>query len=372
MAGIEGGASPEPGECYREQPEAGYALAVSLIAIVVVTILAAAGWGLSNTEAGASRDYRASAEALRLADRGLNHYLATDAHDLVSPVTYDYETGRARVTVDTLTLGMANDESLYRVHSTGEHVTPTSDTVRRTVSSVVLATPLMPVYPSGAFVSGTSVQQNGNSATYNGYNSYTGADALCSEAGVGTGDAESVVADTFQVSGGGPGGGSCENYAGATPQTTCKSDAVSDFMSADQWNALRDLEPDHVVAGTDSFPETDGYEVVKSSGDYALDGGETDGTGQGILIVEGDLTMNGGYTWDGLVLVGGRLKSSNGNQTVNGGMVTGLNELLGAAPSDNQIGNGTKTFQYNSCSIYKASTAQYRVSRVPSTMYESR
>lgn len=352
--------------------EGGWALAVSLIAILVVSLLAAAGYSMSNFELNTSREYRARTEAFLLADRGLNQYLAREAEDLVPSVTYEFETGEARVWIDTLTLGMANDESMFRASSTGEHVTPANDTARRTLSTVLLATPLMPIYPSGAFVSGGGVYQNGMSATYDGNNAYTGTDALCSEAGVSTSSTGSVVSDSFEVAGGGPGGGECESYTGATPQNTCDDDALSDFMSAEQWQDLRDLEADHVVAGSDSFPQTDGYEVVKSSGDYQLDSDESPGSGQGILIVEGDLTFNGDFTWDGLVLVGGALKASNGKQVVNGGIVTGLNELIGGNPSENQIGNGTKIFQYNSCNLYKASTSKYRVSRVPSTLYESR
>lgn len=357
---------------YDPQDERGFALVVSLIAIVVVSILAAAGYSLANFELDTSRDFRASTEAFYVADRGLNKYLATDAQDLIWPVTYDFPEGEARVSVDTLTVGMENNESLFRVRSRGEHVppTPSADTARRTVARVIMATPLVPVFPTGSFVSGGGIEQNGNSATYDGTNAYGGADPMCSEANVSTDDAESVVSDSFNVSGGKKQPGSCDSYTGASPQPTCKDDATSDFMSAEQWQKLLDLEADHTVAGNDSFPATDGYEVVKSSGDYTVDSDKSTGMEEGILIVQGDITFNGDFTFDGLVLVGGSMKASNGKQVFNGGVITGLNELLGADPAENQIGNGTKLFQYNSCEMYKASTSKYTVSQVPASWYE--
>lgn len=75
--------------------------------------------------------------------------------------------------------------------------------------------------------------------------------------------------------------------------------------------------------------------------------------GQGILIVTGDLTISGSDQWDGLVLVGGTI-TSNGNNNIAGGLFTGLNVLIGTVVPRQSVGNGTKTFQYNSCAVSKA------------------
>ena len=46
--------------------------------------------------------------------------------------------------------------------------------------------------------------------------------------------------------------------------------------------------------------------------------------GCGILIVDGDLDINGGFSWYGVVLVRGSVKyTGGGNKNVTGGMVTG-------------------------------------------------
>ena len=78
--------------------------------------------------------------------------------------------------------------------------------------------------------------------------------------------------------------------------------------------------------------------------------------GRGILIATGDLTISGSELWQGVVLVGGKL-TSNGNNTVSGATISGLNVKLGMSVPMSDVGNGTKTFQYNSCHIASAMQA---------------
>ncbi|HEX4602173.1 MAG TPA: hypothetical protein VH116_12320 [Gemmatimonadales bacterium] len=56
---------------------------------------------------------------------------------------------------------------------------------------------------------------------------------------------------------------------------------------------------------------------------------------------------------DGVALVGGNL-ISNGNTVVEGAVVTGLNVELGQSVPMASVGNGTKTYQYNSCNVARA------------------
>jgi hypothetical protein len=75
--------------------------------------------------------------------------------------------------------------------------------------------------------------------------------------------------------------------------------------------------------------------------------------GKGILIVTGDLRLNGGSAnWDGVILAGGRIRS-NGNNAARGAVIAGLNVKLGQAvlPSDM---NGTKQYLYDSCALTRA------------------
>ncbi len=78
--------------------------------------------------------------------------------------------------------------------------------------------------------------------------------------------------------------------------------------------------------------------------------------GRGLLMIFGDVRLNGNTAgWNGLILVGGRLRS-NGSNEISGGVVSGLNVKLGFAVDDNDVNelNGTKKFLYNSCNISSA------------------
>lgn len=78
--------------------------------------------------------------------------------------------------------------------------------------------------------------------------------------------------------------------------------------------------------------------------------------GRGTLIVFGSLRLNGNTAgWDGIILVGGKLRS-NGTNQVRGATVTGLNMKLGFNLGENELTdlNGTKAFLYHSCYVTRA------------------
>jgi len=105
------------------------------------------------------------------------------------------------------------------------------------------------------------------------------------------------------------------------------------------------------------------------------------GSGAGVLLVTGQLTLNGNFSWDGLILVigeGAIVKNGGGNATVNGAMFAAnlysdakagtsgpgaypgysTKIPLGASPNNppgipffNWNGGGTATVQYDSCWI---------------------
>jgi hypothetical protein len=77
-------------------------------------------------------------------------------------------------------------------------------------------------------------------------------------------------------------------------------------------------------------------------------------SGRGTIVLQGNAIATGDFNWDGLILVGGQY-TSNGIQDVDGAVITGLNELLGASniPPSN-LGNGTWTYQYDACNVLNA------------------
>lgn len=81
-----------------------------------------------------------------------------------------------------------------------------------------------------------------------------------------------------------------------------------------------------------------------------------EGFGRGTLIVFGSVWFKGNTGgWDGILLVGGSLRSSGGNQ-IRGASITGLNIKLGFNVGQNEVTelSGTKKFLYNSCYVTKS------------------
>lgn len=82
-------------------------------------------------------------------------------------------------------------------------------------------------------------------------------------------------------------------------------------------------------------------------------------TGRGLLIVYGDLDLNGSPAgWNGVIIVGGRITSNGANQVV-GATVTGLNAKLGIFVEKNSVTelNGNKDFLYSSCNVTSSLTS---------------
>jgi hypothetical protein len=97
-----------------------------------------------------------------------------------------------------------------------------------------------------------------------------------------------------------------------------------------------------------SFADPNYWPTIRVNGNFTLPG-----NGRGMLIVTGNLTISGSDTWDGVVLTGGNV-TSNGNNNVRGATVTALNVKLGQVVPPNDVGNGNKTFGYNSCNVARA------------------
>ena len=78
-------------------------------------------------------------------------------------------------------------------------------------------------------------------------------------------------------------------------------------------------------------------------------------TGWGILIVDGDLNLGGGFTWNGIILVSGAV-TLNGGAGPNAINIQGQ-VLSGTSTVTDVTVNGSNTISYNSCYVKKA-TAQ--------------
>ena len=167
---------------------------------------------------------------------------------------------------------------------------------------------------------------------------------------------------------------------GNPPADTFKTAAQLMATVGIDWNAVRNgnaIQADFLVPPA-AFPDanwfaadTNRWPTIHITTNYSLPN-----KGRGLLIVDGDFVINGSDMWDGIILVGGAL-TSNGNNTVAGATVTGLNRLLGATPdtsvlgNDNSTANGNKTYVYNSCKVARATTGMRSYKTMPNTWMDN-
>jgi hypothetical protein len=187
------------------------------------------------------------------------------------------------------------------------------------------------------------LQKNGGSGTLSGVDACGAKSAV---AGVGV-----PHSPGYTQSGG---GGSVPNGSpnildmGTTAQTV--SSVKVDWAGIASGNAIQpDIEyPGGSWPSSTDFADAQFWPVIRVNGDFSV---PTDG--KGTLIVTGNLTISGSIKWRGIILVGGAL-TSNGNNTVDGAVISGLNTKLGMTVPVSDVGNGTKTFRYNSCDVASA------------------
>ena len=101
---------------------------------------------------------------------------------------------------------------------------------------------------------------------------------------------------------------------------------------------------------TDFGSSTDYVAVYSDTSNPPNVGGLTiqNGTGYGLLAVDGDLTLGGGFNWYGLILV-------NGTLTLNGGGGPNAINIYGAVLAQQTVGlNGNVDITYDSCEVANA------------------
>jgi hypothetical protein len=295
--------------------------------------------------------------AFRIAQRGLNTFLANRAGlgftsnppAVLEEVDIAVENGTAEVVLERIRPAVGNSAAVYVVRSTGiiPGPRPIDPPARRTVAQVA-------TYQAGTmsvragWMSLTGLQKNGTAGSISGVDQ---CGAQPNIAGVSVPNPPG-----FSVSGN-------FNPTGTPPLETFPTvQSAMDEVGID-WAGIRgmtSITPDIVIPGGSwpSFSDPNYWPVIHVTGNYSLPG-----TGRGILIVTGDLSISGNKTWDGIVLVGRHL-TSNGNNKVYGATISGLDAMIqpdpqawATAQGQNAVGNGNKTYQYNSCHVASALSA---------------
>jgi len=88
------------------------------------------------------------------------------------------------------------------------------------------------------------------------------------------------------------------------------------------------------------------FPIIYSNGDLHLNGS---GHGQGILLVNGSIEINGHFEWYGLIIVTNDIVRGNGSADVYGGVMA-RNEVK----ADESILSGNTSYSYSACAIARA------------------
>jgi hypothetical protein len=325
-----------------------------------MAVAVAISYGRISSERLVSGDAKAQQGAFAVAQSGLSRFLANLNGKPPAagpwPITANYNDlpgGTAQV--DMVQLRDSTSTLLpavYVITSRGRYTAAKrynslAPAAERTVATYALWTPA-PLDINGAFTSLTQVQLNGSSSHIDGTDRCA-ANGNIPGLAVPNGDVSGLTdptvidgtPDNAALNLGTPGAGGTANtnvqidWSGVVAGTAFPADRV---YPAQTWLPM---------TGSPSMAD---WPVTRVNGDLILPG-----SGKGILIVTGNLTWNGTplKTWEGLILVGGTI-THNGQGNLFGAVVSGLNLKTGGAVGLNDLGNGTKTYQYDSCSLSRA------------------
>ncbi len=346
---------PRPGD------RRGVTLLLTMLLIMLLLVSVTAAFTRSSSELRTATDQAAVVDAYALAQSGLSRYLTTQASlpgSLPDSQVFTLPGGRAVVTLRAFRLSAS--DSTFVLISRGENSTTnrygrTAATATRTVAQLLRRSSGSLTVPAG-FTALSGFDKTGNSGSISGVDHCTGS-GQPDIPGVAVPTKTAIDPTPMYEGKTNPINGNPDNTP-VTIGTPGTSGTAKDAVSID-WAGIYNrtsLTPDYYRSPGGSWspssPPTSGsaYQVVFINGDYA---GKFPGTGNGIFIVTGDLTLNGSTDWNGILLVGSTL-TSNGNNQVYGATFTGLNVKLGMSISVQALGNGNKTYQYDSCEISNA------------------
>lgn len=345
--------------------ERGFALLVALLALLVLSILAAAGAFVARSEGRISQSHRAAVAAREIARAGLSEFMSSGVEDAGVRV-YVYGRDTAEVTAARL-LFVAPDSgrSLLRVTSRGVRTRPGRWNAERTVSTVLLREPGW-ITPRGAVASGVPVRVPGGAAVL------LSGEEGCSDGSAPTGGGEGPAAGLALPPGGLIGDPAVAEGDPAVddsdpPRVLLRE---SGFDSA-RWSGLSSGSltlPDAVVPAGDWPSDFSGWPVILvEAGSHSLGTRES---GRGTIVATGDLAVSGTFDWNGLVLVGGALTVDGGPSTVDGAVVTGIDVHAGGA-DDTVVVGGVTAVRYDPCAVDSAAARLFgRLVEEPGTRHE--
>jgi hypothetical protein len=357
----------------------GIAIVAALGGIVVIGALIAGVFFVSTQENQISGGALVHERAFRAAELGLN----TTLYNWDAPTMYALPVGTMTTMtysgtgwVDTVIVTKLTDQTYSMLSSATAGSGRLARSSKKTLLSIRLSSPDFNFL--GALTMRGGLQIGGNSEV-NGNNSNPPGWGGCDAA---TGALPGVaMADTTQIQYSGCSDGSCIEGNPAIVQDPAAGDTTNYFKFGDEdWKSLTAAAtkvingnytytginpvvtggvcmkgatlnwgaPLHTVpanACENYFPII--YAKANSAGVLKLSGGK----GQGILLVDGDLEISGGFEFFGPVIVRGRIKAVG---TAGGGKLTGAVMAANVEIDDDLQILGDATISYSSCAVQKA------------------
>lgn len=328
---------------------------MTLLIIVVLSALAAGAFTRIGSERRSIDNEESTLDAYNMARTGLDQFLAdpTNGPFAFDPTTFvgpDSGTmtmtgGYAKILVQRIRPAVGTTvSSLFVVRSRGVKTSSSVSGAPNAERTVALLASWQPGQMNvvSAWTSLTGLTKNGASGTLSGVDNCGSASAV---AGVAVPNSPGYSQN---------GGSSVPNGSPNILNLGTSAQAAA-AVGIDWANILNgaSMTPDVTLPGG-SWPSSTTFSsswpviFVDQASDFALPG-----DGRGTLVVKNNLTISGAKSWDGIILVGGTL-TSNGANTVRGAVVTGLNIQLGQSVGVSDVGNGTKTYRYDSCNVANA------------------
>lgn len=339
------------------RPEAeprGFALPSAMLTLLLVSLMAAGGFLITWLDGQSARAFARSTEAFYVAESGLAAALAlAEAPDpSVPPVSVGG--GTATISFQPL-MDLGPTETVYRVESLGQVVAGAA-TFERSVGRLmwVAGPPRIP----GALVLAGGTSGTGLGGRISGLDPLGGACA----------SQPSPVAGVAYWGGPPPPPDSLLTISGFPPERRMPAEVSVTAETGIRWTELLASwgpRPD-AIAPPDPWP------TPRADSSYTrIAGSETLGagsSGRGALVVEGDLTLDHGFAWSGLILVGGALRL-NGDASVRGAVASGLAGGVGVAAD---FGGHRVDLRFDACAVAAAAerlTAP--AAAIPGTWYEA-
>lgn len=326
----------------------GFAMPLVLLTMIVLTVGVAAAFTRVTSEMRRTQDRQADTDAFVYAQGAIERYaidrpalgFTANPPAVVESVRIAYVDGYADVVSRRVRPKTGSDQAIYLVTShgvkqTGNAFTPQSES---TVTQYAFFREGK-VNILSAWTSLSGLHKNGGSGTIDGYDNCGVAPPV---AGVAVPDVPGYTQS-----------GGASVPTGVPPIDSLGTQAQANTAVGIDWDGIINqnlIVPDLTIP-PDTWPASfpaGWWPVIRVNGDLTL---PTDG--RGTLIVTGDLDIGGTERWEGIILVGGTLYA-NGNNNVLGAVISGLNVMFGIYVPESDIGNGTKTYIYDSCAIANA------------------